>query len=302
MVFKHLTRINTCIPQLILIALNHKKMKIKPTLKSIMLPYLLLVITGCLHLNIYADVYGPSASVLRFQKQMAKRGNAESQYKLGLMYETGSGVSNSLVLATSWYKKAARQNYKPAVNRLTYLEIKKSGFNNSHREWLLELKADARYQEGEALFLLGQMYSEGTGVNKSLTHALELLREAAGGNIPGSEAEILRVEKELTLLQNKYNHKKIKTKTASKKVSHSQKSVHTRPKKSPAPTATASNIKKTPDLLTSKTKKVIKQPTAKKTSLSKPVTEQAQSVSIKKAQHPMDTICGGRNRYTRDCR
>jgi len=277
-------------------------MKIKPTLKSIILPSLLLMITGCLHFNLYADVYEPSASVLRFQKQMAKRGNAESQFKLGLMYETGSGLSNSLVLATSWYKKAAQQNYKPAINRLTYLEIKKSGFNNSHKEWLMKLKADARYLEGEALFLLGQMYSEGTGVNKSLTHALELLREAAGGNIPGSEAEILRVEKELTLLQNKYNHKKIKTKTASKKVSHTHKNLRTRSKKLPALTATASNIKRTPGLLTSKTKKATKLPTAKKTILSKPAIEQTQPVSVKKAQHPMDTICGGRNRFTRDCR
>ena len=57
---------------------------------------------------------------------MAKRGNAESQFKLGLMYETGSGTDKSLVLATSWYKKAAQQDYKPASNRLTYLNIKKN--------------------------------------------------------------------------------------------------------------------------------------------------------------------------------
>jgi len=273
-------------------------MKIKHILKSSIYRALLLMITAGIHFNISAELYDPSASVFRFQKQMAKRGNAESQFKLGLMYETGSGVKKSLVLATSWYKKAARQNHKPALNRLTYLEIKKYGFNNSHREWLMELKADARYQEGEALFLLGQMHSEGTGVNKSLTNALELLREAAGGNIPGSEAEIIRVENELSLLQNKYSYKKNKAIAAPNLVVPIKKVSPTRPK----PT-TSNNIKKTARLPAKNTRKVAKSLPVKDITYSKPIIKTTHPVILKKAEsHPMDTICGGRNRFTKDCR
>ncbi len=276
----------------------------------------LLLITISAHTNLYADAYDSSASVLRFQKQMAKRGNAESQFKLGLMYETGSGIKKSPVLASSWYKKAAEQNYKPASNRLTYLEIKKSGFNESNKEWLKKLKNDARFHEGEALFLLGQMYSEGTGVNKSLTRSLELLHKAAGGNIPGSDAEIARVEHELALLQKHYLVEK-------NKITPVILPVKKTPKSSPGPASsiTTGSIKKRPLPVVNKLKKtpVKRQPTLKKAAQKRPEPKNKQLIMTsikpksvnkikapkpieKEEQHPMDRICGGRNRFSRACR
>jgi len=278
------------------------------------------------HLKISADTYDPSASVFLFQKQMAKRGNAESQYKLGLMYETGSGANNSIALATSWYKKAARQNYKPASNRLTYLEIKKNGFAGYHKEWLKKLKAEARFNDGEALFLLGQMYAEGTGVNKSLTRSLKYLHKAAGGNIPGSEAEINRVEAELALLQKQYITEEEKNKVAPLLVPPTSKTVKTKPKS--AHLTTTAKTKTTIKKVKSKTAK--KKTRAKKTTNKKLTTRSAavkpqettkrlralktspkKSAVIQTAPtkplpevepHPMDSICGGRNRFSRGCR
>ncbi len=279
-----------------------------------------MLITLSSHFNINADEYDPSASVFLFQKQMAKRGNAESQFKLGLMYETGSGINASAALATSWYKKAARQNYKPASNRLIYLEIKKSGFKESHKKWLKELKDDARFNEGEALFLLGQMYSEGTAVDKNLSRSLKYLRKAAGGNIPGSEAEIARVERELTLLQEQYTAEKDKQKTIISAPATVKKPLKTQPE--PATHKKKASKKK----LTPKPK-IVKKTTPKNTPVKtvaitekKPATEvkstttenhRKEITKIKKAPektiiqeqpHPMDTICGGRNRFSRHCR
>lgn len=164
---------------------------------------LLLLIFSFSNQLALAGAYDPSASVYRFQKKMAKRGNAESQFKLGLMFETGSGVEQGLVNAILWYKRAADQNFKPAINRLTYIDIKKSGFTRSHNRWVKQLQKDAQFNEGEALFLLGQMYSEGTGIKKDLEQALILLRKAARSDIPGSETEINRVEDELAILKEK---------------------------------------------------------------------------------------------------
>lgn len=265
-----------------------------------------------------AEVYDPSSSVFRFQQQMAKRGNAESQFKLGLMYETGSGIEPSQTRAISWYIKAAEQNYKPASNRLTYLDIKKSGFNSNHKEWLQQLKSDARFNEGEALFLLGQMYSEGTGVHKSLTLALSHLRKAKGGNIPGSEAEIARVEQELAELQGQYiteDEKKkttpviiIPVKKTATKITHKSsipvKSgiTKTTSSKTPKPKK-IQNIAKTEKTATIKTtEKKMTKSTARqnKTLTSRPKTPI--KAVIKQETHPMDTICGGRNRFSRNCR
>lgn len=298
-------------------------MNIKPLLVSITLLF------ACINSNSHADTYDSSASVFLFQKQMAKRGNAESQFKLGLMYETGSGIDQSPVLASSWYKKAQRQNYKPASNRLTYLQIKKSGFNDEHIKWLKDLKNDARFNEGEALFLLGQMYSEGTGVNKSLTRSLKLLRKAAGGNIPGADAEIARVEEELKQLQNQYitNEEKEKTKAVILPLKKA-----TRAPAKPTVKTSSPVIKKTTPASINKTKKTqaksakaSKKPLKKQskannkaaTKKQKPVNKtntpaKAKAAYVKPAplkeeinkedEHPMDTICGGRNRFTRACR
>ena len=289
-------------------------MNIKLQFLSIAL--LLLSISSYSH----AETYDSSASVFLFQKQMAKRGNAESQFKLGLMYETGSGVDQSPVLATSWYKKAKRQNYKPAANRLTYLEIKKTGFNDKHTNWLKDLKNDARFNEGEALFLLGQMYSEGTGVNKSLTRSLKLLRKAAGGNIPGADAEIARVEEELNQLQKQYISKEEKAKAT---VIVPVKKITKQPRK-PVKKVASPKVKKTAPVNVRKTKKapvkitkktnraVTKQNTGKQKPLKKATTQVARPAKVKtapakpeikkEAEHPMDTICGGRNRFSRGCR
>jgi len=260
--------------------------------------FIILLSALSVTLKLSADTYDPSSSVFLFQKQMAKRGNAESQYKLGLMYETGSGVNASSALATSWYKKAARQNYKPASNRLTYLDIKRSGFNDSHTQWLKALKSEARFNDGEALFLLGQMYSEGTGVNKSLTRSLKYLHKAAGGNIPGSEAEISRVEAELDLLQKQYISEEEKQNTAPLLIAPAQKVVVSPPKPI-TPKVTASTKKPKPKT-TQKSLSVAKNTpkTQKKSVTQAPPKPPAQEIEA----HPMDSICGGRNRFSRGCR
>jgi len=277
--------------------------------------FVFIFISATTHINLQAETYDSSSSVFRFQKQMAKRGNTESQFKLGLMYETGSGVKPSQTLAISWYKKAARQNHKPASNRLTYLDIKKSGFNETHNEWLKQLEKDARFHEGEALFLLGQMYSEGTGVNKSLTRALKLLHKAASVNIPGSEAEIARVEHELALLQQQYISEEEKEKTPPiivapvKKIAPLKKTVKAKPKAIPKVTKVDTKKSRNSTLKKTSTKHVTKQ-SSTKTNLSVKNTTKRQAtakaispkVQSEPEQHPMDRICGGRNRFSRSCR
>ena len=295
-------------------------------MKNIFLFVSVLILLLSISSNSHADTYDSSASVFLFQKQMAKRGNAESQFKLGLMYETGSGVDQSPVLATSWYKKAKRQNYKPAANRLTYLEIKKTGFTDKHADWLKDLKNDARFNEGEALFLLGQMYSEGTGVNKSLTRSLKLLRKAAGGNIPGADAEIARVEEELNQLQKQYISKEEKEKTkaavivpvkkvakprkpvkkaSSPKINKNRKTAAKKPNKSGKAVKKRNTTKSSTTTGKQKTSKKPAAPTKTKTISAKPASAKPVPVTQevkKEEEHPMDTICGGRNRFSRGCR
>jgi len=53
----------------------------------------------------------------------AERGDADSQYQLGLMYARGEGVEEDQWKAVQWFRKAVRQRYEPARH-----ELAKRGF------------------------------------------------------------------------------------------------------------------------------------------------------------------------------
>jgi len=80
-------------------------------------------------------------------EQAAKQGNADAQYQLGLMYETGQGVAQDYRRAAQWYEKAALQGH-----------------------------AQAQYQ-------LGNLYREGLGVEESLIEAEQWWQRAAAQGI-----------------------------------------------------------------------------------------------------------------------
>lgn len=53
--------------------------------------------------------------------ELAERGWAIAQYKLGEIYHQGNGVERSRVEAYKWYAQAAEQNFPPAKERLVEL-------------------------------------------------------------------------------------------------------------------------------------------------------------------------------------
>ena len=55
---------------------------------------------------------------VRWFRKSAFYDNAEAQYNLGYMYETGRGVQQSDVEAVKWYRKAAKQGNLDAQNKL----------------------------------------------------------------------------------------------------------------------------------------------------------------------------------------
>ncbi|WP_296058743.1 tetratricopeptide repeat protein [uncultured Amphritea sp.] len=51
-------------------------------------------------------------------KQAAEAGNAEAQYALSVMYQTGVGQAQDDRMAQQWLMRSAAQNYPPAINKL----------------------------------------------------------------------------------------------------------------------------------------------------------------------------------------
>jgi TPR repeat protein len=54
----------------------------------------------------------------------AEKGNADSQYELGCLYEKGDGVQMNLNIAKEWYSKAAAQGHNIAESKLMLLNRK----------------------------------------------------------------------------------------------------------------------------------------------------------------------------------
>ena len=59
--------------------------------------------------------------VAEFYLQAAKKGNAEAQYKLGIMYLEGVGITDDSDEAYRWITAAADQGYQPAEKLQNYL-------------------------------------------------------------------------------------------------------------------------------------------------------------------------------------
>jgi TPR repeat protein len=92
-----------------------------------------------------ADAYrtGDYATALRLWRPLADAGNANAQFRLGVMYHNGQGVPQDYAAAAAWYRKAAEQGNK----------------------W--------------AQYLLGVMYGIGQGVPQDYVETVAWYRRAA---------------------------------------------------------------------------------------------------------------------------
>lgn len=129
--------------------------------------------------------------IFEIQKKHALKGSTLAQYKLGTFYEFGISVKSNPQEASTWYKKAAKKNNKPAANRLRYLDIKINGYQQStHSQWVEKIKGEAQRGNVHSIIILGQLNHYGLGVKKDLKKALALLRKASANGHTEIDFEI----------------------------------------------------------------------------------------------------------------
>ena len=91
-------------------------------------------------------------------KRSAEQGNAEAQYKLGLMYDIGKEVDQDYQKAFKWYEKSANQGLASSQSRLGSMYRYGKGVEVNHAkasEWYWKA-----YEQGneEAHYQLGTIY------------------------------------------------------------------------------------------------------------------------------------------------
>ena len=120
-----------------------------------------------------------AADSLEDLKNSAEQGDAEAQFKLGLMYYRGDGVQQNYVVAADWFLKVAEQGYALAQYNLGVMYDNGRGVPENDRtavQWYLKA-AEQGY--ASAQYNLGVMYDNGRGVPENDRTAVQWYLKAA---------------------------------------------------------------------------------------------------------------------------
>lgn len=187
----------------------------KSSLLRFVVLFVICVLVGVPGISTAVDLGSFGDRIFQFQKKLAQNGNKLAQYKLGTLYEFGVSVEPNMEAAREWYHKAASQDYEPAVNRLTYLDVKQNGFDeDKHGEWMKRVFQRVDENEADALILLGQMNRHGIVVDKNLNLAVGLLQRASSLGHTEVDSQIDELKREI--LDKKAAKKARKVKKAQK--------------------------------------------------------------------------------------
>lgn len=111
----------------------------------------------------------------------AERGEAEAQYRMGMMARFGWGMDRDAEAAARWLRKAADQNHPQAQAELGTMYRLGRGVAEDNREAARLLRAAAASGVGIAQLSIGRMYRDGLGVQRDLVEAYAWFT-AAGEN------------------------------------------------------------------------------------------------------------------------
>lgn len=157
--------------------------------------------------------------LFNFQMKLAKKGNAEAEYKVGEMYETGFGVKEDKTEAMNWTTKAANQGHETAGFKLLYWDVEKNGINTANKDKFDALKAKAESGNPQAEYYIGKMHARGVGMKKNSDKALQWLNKAA---LVG----VLEAEREVTLVREDKRKQALSRQRANKKKQADLKARH----------------------------------------------------------------------------
>lgn len=132
----------------------------------------------------------------RFKSQLAlaKQGNKDAEYNIGVMYEKGRGVDRNPRKAVEWLSKAARQGHATAMAELGILYFEGEAIAADEAKAFALLSSAANQNIPSAQFYLGRIYELGKGTRRNLTIALKWYRRAAKNGYYPARAKIGEVQ------------------------------------------------------------------------------------------------------------
>ncbi len=144
---------------------------------------------------------GDSAAMSAEASRLMGRADAESQYRLGFLYETGAGVPLDVDMAADWYRRAAEQGHAGAQFHLGRLyefgDCEMQSYETA-AAWYAKAAVQGNVLAQNAL---GYLYMNGDGVPQDAVTAYAYFDVAAGRQAENAAANRDELAKRLTPAQ-----------------------------------------------------------------------------------------------------
>jgi TPR repeat protein len=114
---------------------------------------------------------GDYATALSIWRPLAEHGNANAQFRLGLSYAVGLGVSKNLNEAVKWYQLSATQGNSNAQINLALMYASGEGVTQDFKEALKLFRLSAAQGDAGSQSALGWFYAEGKGTDQDYARA-----------------------------------------------------------------------------------------------------------------------------------
>ena len=130
------------------------------------------------------------ATAVKELRPLAERGDAEAQYRIGLMYEFGRGYPQDKAQGIAWFKKSAAQNHTAAQQELGVIYTTGDGVPKDDAQAVAWFQKAATLGNPTAQFNLGLMIAKGAGVKNDNAQAIEWWRKAAAQGFAGAQFKL----------------------------------------------------------------------------------------------------------------
>ncbi len=135
-------------------------------------------------------------------ERLARNGDTEAQFVLGLLHNDGVGVPLDYEKAFFWYQKAAQQNHIDAQYNLAHLYLSGNGVEKDLTQAIHWWQKAAQNGHVRAQYNLGFAYFQGIGIQQDSQRALIWMRKAASKNDARALKLLKLLESEATSSHN----------------------------------------------------------------------------------------------------
>ncbi len=123
----------------------------------------------------------------------AKKGDAEAEYGMGVLYSEGWGVEKEPAIAFSWFQKAALQDYPPAQYSVGNAYFKGFGVEINIPEAEIWWDIAARNGYSQAQFNLGMLLFNSDGPDEAKEQGIAWTRAAAKQGVEWADKQLAAI-------------------------------------------------------------------------------------------------------------